>query len=337
MLETYPWQTEQMHRLLLMHQQNRLPHALLLSGPDGIGLKRFALVFVMRTLCLSNNNELEDACGNCKGCELFKGKSHPDLYFIEPEEKGKTIKVEQIRELIKYVSIKSFSADMKIIIIQSADAMNRVTANALLKTLEEPPEQSKIILLSHNPSKLPATIRSRCQRIDFKPTYNNETVSWLTERLAQSEIPPELLLRLSGGAPLQAIKLATDEQHLACRHELLQDLSSLDKENSDPVKIASHWHEMGPDNTVSWLLRLTNDLIKLKLSSKKANITNLDLREDLQGLSNRLDLLKLIRGYEFISLKYKELGGPMNYSPRSILEEIALFWKNCNESKINSR
>ena len=100
MLEIYPWQTEQMHRLLLMHQQNRLPHALLLSGPDGIGLKQFALVFVMRTLCLSNNNKLEDACGHCKSCELFKGKSHPDLYFIEPEEKGKTIKVEQIRELI---------------------------------------------------------------------------------------------------------------------------------------------------------------------------------------------------------------------------------------------
>ena len=98
---------------------------------------------------------------------------------------------------------------------------------------------------------------------------------------------------------------------------------------------AKHWHEMGPDDTVSWLLRLISDLVKLKLSSKKANITNLDLREDLQGLSNRLDLLKLIRGYEFISLKYKELGGPMNYSPQSILEEIALFWKNCNESKIN--
>jgi len=112
-------------------------------------------------------------------------------------------------------------------------------------------------------------------------------------------------------------------------------LSALDKQNSDPVKIAGQWNEMGPDNAVSWLLRLISDLVKLKLSSKKANITNLDLREDLQGLSNRLDLLKLIRGYEFISLKYKELGGPMNYSPRSILEEIALFWKNCNESKIN--
>ena len=329
MLETYPWQKEQMQKLLQMHKQNRLPHALLLSGPDGIGLKRFALVFVMRTLCLSNNKQLEIACGNCKSCELFKGKSHPDLHFIEPEEKGKPIKIEQIRELINYASFKSFSADTKIVIMKSADAMNHNAAAALLKTLEEPPEQTKIILLSHNPSRLPITIRSRCVKIDFKPTYTEETVSWLNGKLGHLlEMPPELLLRLSGGVPLKAIELAINEQHLACRHELLRDLGLLDEQNSSPVKIAEHWNEIGADNVVSWLLRLINDLICLKLSQKKANIMNIDLREDLQGLSNRLDLLKLMRGYEFILLKYKELGGPIHYNPRSILEEIALFWKN---------
>ncbi len=328
MLEIYPWQTEQMQRLILMHQQNRLPHALLFSGPDGIGLKSFALTFVMRSLCLSNTKNLEIACGNCKSCKLFMGKSHPDLYFIEPEEKGKMIKIDQIRELIEYASFKSFSANMKIVIIDSADAMNRFTAPALLKTLEEPPEQTKIILLSHNPSKLPITIRSRCQRIDFKPTYSGDTVSWLNGKLGDSEVAPEILLRLSGGGPLKAIQLAADEQHLACRDKLLQNLVSLDKKNADPVKIAEYWNDMGPDNTVSWLLRIINDLIRLKLSPKKEKIMNLDLRDDLQGLSNILDLLKLIRGYEYISLKYKELAGPMNYSPRSILEEIALFWKN---------
>ncbi len=328
MLETYPWQKEQMQKLLQMHKQNRLPHALLLSGPDGIGLKRFALVFVMRTLCLSNNKQLEIACGNCKSCELFKGKSHPDLHFIEPEEKGKPIKIEQIRELINYASFKSFSADTKIVIMKSADAMNHNAAAALLKTLEEPPEQTKIILLSHNPSKLPITIRSRCQRIDFKPIYEGEAINWLNKKLEHSEIASEILLRLSEGAPLKAVELATDKRHLASRNKLIQDLSLLDKKNSSPLKIAEHWNEIGADNVVSWLLRLINDLICLKLSQKKANIMNIDLREDLQGLSNRLDLLKLVRGYEFILLKYKELGGPMNYNPRSILEEIALFWKN---------
>ena len=328
MLEIYPWQIDQMQRLILMHHQNRLPHALLFSGPDGIGLKTFALAFVMRSLCLSNDKNLEIACGNCKSCTLFLGESNPDLYSIEPDEKGKTIKIEQIRELIEYASLKSFSANMKVVIIDSADMMNRNAAPALLKTLEEPPEQTQIILLSHSPSKLPITIRSRCQRIDFKPTYSEDTVSWLNSKLGNSSVDPEILLRLSGGSPLKAIQLATDEQHLACRDKLLQDLGSLDKKNADPVKIAEYWNDMGPDNTLSWLLRIINDLIRLKLSPKKANIMNLDLRDDLQGLSNRLDLLKLIRGYEYISLKYRELAGPMNYSPRSILEEIALFLKN---------
>ena len=336
MIEIFPWQTEQMQRLLLMHQQNRLPHALLFSGPRGIGLKRFALVFVMRTLCLSNSGQLEIACGHCKSCELFKGKSHPDLKFIEPEENGKMVKVNQIRELIEYVSFKSFSGDTKIVIIKSADTMNRSTANALLKTLEEPPAQSKLILLSHYPSKLPITIRSRCQRIDFKPAYSESATAWLSEKLEHSKICPNLLLRLAGGGPLKAIELA-NEDYLPYRHELLEDLDLLGKENSDPVKIAKHWNEFGAENTVSWLMRIISDLVRLKLCPKKANIMNLDLREDLQGLSNRLDLLKLIRGYEFILLKYKELDGAMNYSPQSILEEITLFWKNYDDSTLKSR
>ena len=85
---------------------------------------------------------------------------------------------------------------------------------------------------------------------------------------------------------------------------------------------------MGAENTIPWLLHIFNDLVKLKLTAEKARITNLDLREDLQGLANTLDLLKLVRSYDYILLKYRELTGVMNYSPVSILEEIALFWKN---------
>ena len=79
-------------------------------------------------------------------------------------------------------------------------------------------------------------------------------------------------------------------------------------------------------------MQLTNDLVRLKLSSQVKNITNTDLIDDLQGISNRLDLLKLIRSYDFILLKYKELTGPMNYNSLAILEEIALFWKNYKDS-----
>ena len=112
MLEIYPWQKKQMTRLSTMSSQKRLPHGLLLTGPKGIGLKQFSLVFAMRILCESKETNLEFACGDCKSCELFwdrtsKVSSHPDLKFIEVEEDKKFISVTQIREMIEYVSLKS--------------------------------------------------------------------------------------------------------------------------------------------------------------------------------------------------------------------------------------
>lgn len=327
MLEIYPWQHDQIQRLSAMYRQKRLPHALLFSGPEGIGLKQFTLSFAMFILCLSKDYQSEIACGQCQSCVLFKAKSHPDLKLIEPEEKGKMIKVDQVRELIEYVSFKSFSGDIKIVIIKPADAMNRNTANALLKTLEEPPAQSMLILLTHRPSRLPVTIRSRCQKMDFKPTYDEAAIEWLETKLKNSKLPLSLLLRLAGGGPLKVMGLI-DNDYLASRRVLLEDLSALDKQNSNLVKIVARWYDLGAENIASWLMQIINDLIRLKLCPEKTTIMNLDLREELQGFVNTLDLLKLVRAYDFILLKYKELNEPMNYSSLSILEEIALFWKN---------
>jgi len=331
MLDIYPWQHEQMQRLSSMCKLKRLPHALLFSGPEGIGLKQFALSFAMKTLCLSKDNPSNVACGKCKSCELFEAKSHPDLKLILPEEKRKTIGIDQIRELINYVSFKSFSGDIKIVIINPADSMTRNGANTLLKTLEEPPIQSMLILLTNRPSVLPVTIKSRCQKINFKPTYDKAANDWLGVNLKNPQLSSSLLLRLAGGGPLRAIELM-NEDYLSSRHALLEDLDVLDKQNIDPVKIVARWQNLGAENTVSWLMQIINDLVRLKLCSDKAAIMNHDLRENLQALTNTLDLLKLMRGYDFILLKYKELKGPMNYNSLSILEEIALFWKNYDNS-----
>lgn len=335
MLEIYPWQKKQMTRLSTISSQKRLPHGLLLTGPKGIGLKQFSLVFAMRILCESTETNLEFACGDCKSCELFKLSSHPDLKFIEVEEDKKFISTTQIRKMIKYVSLKSFSTNNKVIIINQADIMQRSASAALLKTLEEPPEQSILILLSHQHSKLPITIRSRCHRIDFKPTYDEIAIGWLSENLENTELSPNLLLHLTGGGPLRALELGNEED-LMSRHELVSDLNKLSNKTSNPLKIASHWHKFGAENTIFQLLHIFNDLVKLKLAAEKARITNLDLREDLQGLANTLDLLKLVRSYDYILLKYRELTGVMNYSPVSILEEIALFWKNYDATNVES-
>ncbi len=327
MMEIYPWQKSQWQRLLEIQRQNRLPHAMLLCGPEGIGLKHFAQTFAMQLLCLSKNIDSECACGTCQSCQLFIAGTHPDLTTIEPEEQGKQIKIAQIRELIDYVALKSFSGDLKIVIIEPADAMNRATANALLKTLEEPPSQSMLFLLSHRPSKLPITIRSRCQRIDIKPAFEQAAIEWLQKQSAESDLSPELLLRLSGGGPLKALDLIEDDQ-LQFRHTLLKDLNQLSRNNCDPVQIAANWQTLGVENIIAWLMRIILDLVRLKLLRERAILVNLDLKDDLQDLVNSLDLLALVRNYDFVLLKYQQSTGPMNYNSLSILEEIVLHWNN---------
>jgi len=329
-LEVYPWQEKQKQRLLEMQKQQRFPHALLLTGPEGIGLTQFALTFAMQILCLNKeqkhaNNNPDNACGNCQGCQLFIAGSHPDLLIIEPEEEGKQVKIDQIRELIEYVTLKSFSGNHKIAIIKAADAMNRATANALLKTLEEPPSQSMLFLLSHRPSNLPITIRSRCQKVGFQAACDDRAVNWLKQQPIESNLSAELLLRLASGGPLKAVKMVEEEQ-IQHRHTLLNDLKSLSTSHSDPVQIASNWQALGTENVFISLLKLIQDLIRLKLQKDASNLVNFDLKEDLQDLVNSLDLVALVRNYDFILFKYQQSTGVMNYNVLSLFEEIVLNW-----------
>jgi DNA polymerase-3 subunit delta' len=236
MLAVYPWQVEQWQHLRSVSKNGRLPHALLLAGPEGIGLGHFARCVSASLLCASNNEE-GYPCGSCKGCHLRQAGNHPDLFLMEPEAKGKQIKVDQVRDLIVFITLKSHSGGYKIALIAPAGAMNRNAANTLLKTLEEPPPQSLLLLLSHRPALLPITIRSRCQLLVFKGSMSKETTSWLIE---QSDVPvnnPALLLSLAGGAPLRALALIEDGR-LEFRGTVLDDLEALQRNKADPVRVA---------------------------------------------------------------------------------------------------
>ena len=321
----YPWQQAQWRRLSIMRQQQRLPHALLLSGPDGIGLRQFALAFAMRLLC--RTNKTDKACGRCQGCRLFLADNQPDLKLIEPEKAGTAIKIAEIRALIEYAALKSFAGDHKLVIIEPADAMNRAAANALLKTLEEPPPQCRLLLLSHRPAGLPVTIRSRCQRLDFPPAFDRAALDWLRQHGPDSEAPADLLLDLSRGAPLRAAALLEDGQ-LQQRKQLLRDLRQLGRRGADLAGIAASWQDYGCERTLITLLGLLEDLARLKLLQHKASLLNTDMKQDLQGLAKTLNLRSLLRNYDLVQMKYQEASGPLNLNPLSILEQTLVAWLN---------
>jgi len=167
-----------------MLKKGRLPHALLFTGEPGVGKLLMAKTLIKVLNCRHWNIAGEiDSCDICRPCQLIDNLNFADLLFIKPE--GTQIKIETVRGVIDFLSMSPYEARIKSVIIDDADKLNISAANALLKTLEEPPEDSLIILITERPDMLPDTIRSRCVRIPFTPLSEEES-SEVINRLKNS-------------------------------------------------------------------------------------------------------------------------------------------------------
>ena len=153
----------QVESLLRSKKSGHLPHALLFSGPSGIGKKKTAWAFAQALLC---ENQKAPSCGKCPSCSRVERGTSQDMLFIEPE--GLYIKLQSVRQILQFVSLQSF-APHRVIIMDSAHQMNLASANSLLKILEEPPPKVYFILVSSQPQALPVTVRSRVQVLRFCP------------------------------------------------------------------------------------------------------------------------------------------------------------------------
>ncbi len=253
-----PWQQDAWQRFEKSRQTGRLGHAILLSGPAGTGKKAFANAMASRLLC--EQPEAGSACGACRGCRLLAAGSHPDHLVIEPEEGGSGIlKIEPIRVLTEFSQRTSQYSGARVAIIQPAEAMNRNAANALLKTLEEPSAGMTLILVTHAPARLPATIRSRCQQYRLGIPAPEAAVQWLDGALSNdSNHPPgELLLALSGGAPLQALALA-EAVGLDDWQALTESIAGVHTGALTPVQAAAQWQEQGGLAVIQQMQRLVS-------------------------------------------------------------------------------
>ena len=204
-----PWQTDAWERLQPLIKAGTLPHALLASGPQSIGKQHFMRSLGAALLCDQPTVGL--ACGDCRACHLMRAGSHPDLLVVEPEEDSRVIKIDQVRQLIDFALKTPTLASRKIILLGPAEAMNANAANALLKCLEEPSATTQILLYSHQPSALPATVRSRCQALAMSPPGSQQCLQWLNQITGSSPVS-EQLLQVSADRPLLArdVYLADD-------------------------------------------------------------------------------------------------------------------------------
>lgn len=195
--------------------RSALPHALLIHGPRGIGKSSLAEAFSAALLC-ERPSEAGNACGHCEACGWLAQGNHPDFRRLSPgeddpetgEKASRDIRIAQVRALSGFLSVGAHRGGRKLVIVDPADALNTPAANALLKTLEEPPGDTVFLLVTGRADGLPATIRSRCVAVSAPMPDAAAASAWLCAEPCVAAADAGILLAASGGAPLRARDLA---------------------------------------------------------------------------------------------------------------------------------
>lgn len=319
-LAPLPWQLDIWRSLAERVATERLPHALLLAGPEGVGKRHLARLLAAALLCEQREADGRP-CGQCRSCRLLETGNHPDFVHLRPEEEKRSIGIEAIRDLAAFLNLKSHYGRCKAVVVEPADVMTASAANALLKTLEEPAPGNYLILCSDQPAALLATIRSRCQKQTLGTVAAAIALPWLKQQVG-NDSTAELLFALSGGRPLRALTLA-GEGRLAARSAVFTAMGKLGEGTGDPVAIAAHWHEQGAAESLFWLQLALLDIARLMAGGRGA-LRNPDQMSLLESVAKRMDLVSLHHYLERLQYALLKIRGQAN--PQLLLEELLVGW-----------
>jgi len=314
----YPWQALQWDTLQTRWQSGRVPHALLLSGAPGLGKYAFARAVAQRALC----HAAAAPCGVCPACRQFTAGSHPDYFELGVEEDKKDIAIDQVRELIGQLALTASGTERwKVAVLAPAERLNRASANALLKTLEEPAPRTLLILVTSQPSRLLPTLRSRCQQMAFPVPEATAASAWLAGQGGKQPWP--VLLRLAGGAPLAALELAGSPL-AAARPQLARQLAGIETGREDPVALAAEWLKLGAAGVLDWLASWVMDLILLRQTGQDGRLHNPDMQDVLQTQAQGIHLEALHRYLDAVRRNRALLDTTLN--DQLLLEALLLPW-----------
>jgi DNA polymerase III subunit delta' len=299
----------------------RLHHAYLFVGAEGVGKKTIAFGIAKAVHCEIENG---DFCGNCANCARIQDANHPDVRIIEPLAGKKEISIQQVRELQKELNFRSFSGKKKIAILDPATLMNLSAQNALLKTLEEPPEESLLILIASNTGELLPTLRSRCLRLTFGPLARHLVSGFLTSRKGTKSDLADFLAAMSMGS-LGAVLDIDAEKLLARRRHWVERLYSL---RSGDYRAAMGNAEILADNRedclrfLEWAETWYRDVLVYRLTRDEQNIVNLDILSRIQEQSAEFTMERIL---SHLSETMGAVGRiQRNLNRRMVLEKLLL-------------
>ena len=330
-IDILPWHHAALTEMLA--RRNALPHALLVYGKPGIGKVEFARALAQSLLCEAPEQGI--ACGQCPACGWFREGNHPDFRELLPEsmsdepadadepddadarekKKSKEIKIEQIRDIADFMTLTTHRGGFRVLLVHPAETLNPAAANALLKTLEEPPPRTVILLVSDRIGRLLATIKSRCQRLMVPSPDEATALRWLE---SQGIAEAATALSQAGGAPLDAMVFA-DARYQAERKSFMRVLSD---GNADYLAAAQAFERSDLVNVLTWLQTWVSDLA---LSRFTGNVRHhRDQKAAISRIAVRLHLPGLFRYESQLRQARRSIHHPLN--ARLLLEQLLISY-----------
>lgn len=310
----HQWIIDSLRRQLA---DGELKQAYLFAGPQGVGKRTLALRFAQAILCESDGPA---PCLECKRCRQLVARQLPDAHWLEAEEDGGTLKIEQVRELQRHIALAPYEASHRVAFVLRAHEMSEEAANALLKTLEEPPPQVILLLTARSPESLLPTIVSRCEVLPARPVPPGELVAGLAERFDPERA--RLVGSLAAGRPGVAISLAQDDELLAARKGDLEDLlaalggTRIDRfqlvEQLTPGRDRSAERVRVQTALTTWL-SLWRDAMLTGYGVDRP-LVNPDRREDVERLARLLSPTELAEGARAIQQTMADIDRNANLS-----------------------
>jgi len=312
-------QDRQINTLKNAIKRGTVAHAYLFTGIPGIGKRSTAIAMAKALNCKTTTG---DFCNSCTSCKKIEHTTHPDIHWIEPE--GDYIKIDQIRRMQGQISYTLYEGKHKVVLMNNAERMNLQSSNCLLKTLEEPPPHTTLILLTSAPYQVLSTLRSRCQRVMFQPLPIELIVKLLQEKAEDKNDKLNLIASLAGGSPGKAIQWM-GKGVLQEREELFEKINHLNK--CFITEIFDLAASLGEDKDVLLkkldLLKVwIRDLLICKATDQSCFLINRDLTKKATTLASQLSWSNLFKKSAIVDEFQSALLG--NVNPRLAMETMLL-------------